>query len=352
MQDLEDHHWFLYTDRSIEVPDFLKLNATQTTLRKGNLKGSLVSTAFAQWQFPRWAKQDNCDLFWSPRHQLPLLLRAGTPTVLSIHDLVFRSHPETMRRSGRLLEALLTPASMRRSSILLASSASVKKAIGHYYPGNLSKTAVTLLSSSLHEQPQERTECAATQRFDQPYFVFSGTLEPRKNVDRLLAAFERVKSAGNIPHQLVLISSGGWMHEQTLQTVHRLGSYVHLVQDVSEAQKAQIFRGAEFIALPSLHEGYGIPLAEGIKLGKPVLTSNLASMPEVAGAAGEYVNPLDEASISAALERLCTDRKHLQALSAAAKKMSQQYGWRDCAEQILAAFHQAVEGAPISCDHL
>lgn len=264
------------------------------------------------------------------------------PTVLSIHDLVFRSHPKTMREKGWLLERLLTPASMRRATTLLASSNSVKQALGHYYPQHLPKTRVARLSSSLHEQPDTPCSELSDALPKTPYCVFSGSLEPRKNVDRLLAAFEQVKLRTDIPHHLVLISGGGWRDGKTLATIKRLEKYVHLFQKVSEVEKAQIVRGADFVALPSLHEGFGIPIAEGIKLGKPILTSNNSSMPEVAGAAGVYVDPLDEHSIAEALERLCSDTAYRQAHATAALEIAGTYGWHQCAEQTLAAFHAAV----------
>ncbi len=338
MQQAEDHDWFLYSDRPVEIPP----SSGRVTLRHGKMQGALVSTVFAQLQFPRWARQDDCDLFWSPRHQLPLWLPAKMPAVVSIHDLVFRSHPETMRRTGWLLERALTPASMHRATRLLASSESVKRALSQYYPQHVTKTEVILLSSSLHEQPATSATDRPWSPPKAPYFVFSGSMEPRKNLDRLLSAFERVRSDAKVQHHLVLISGGGWRQEQTLNTIKRLGDCVHLLQNVSEPAKSEIFRGADFVALPSLHEGFGIPIAEGIKLGKPILTSNVASMPEVAGAAGDYIDPLSVTSITEALTRLCQDPAHREKLALAAQKMADTYTWRECAEQTLDAFKTAA----------
>lgn len=338
MQSLENHQWFLYSDRPFDAAAL----ADTTTLRCGNITGALVATAFSQWHFPRWALADRCDLFWSPRHQLPLRLPRRLPTVVSLHDLVFKSQPKTMRFAGRLLERTLTPPSLKRANAILVSSQSTKDELGVFFPEQLAKTEVVLLSSSLHRQTPADPSMLPQPLPTTPYFAFSGSLEPRKNIDRLLAAFEELKTTGQIPHHLVLISGGGWHNEATLRAIERLGPNVRLYNNVSEAEKALIFGGADFITLPSLHEGYGIPLAEGIKLGKPVLTSNTASMPEVARDAGAYADPTNVDSIREALLRLCTDRLYRDQLANNAQKLAQTYGWQHCAERTLAVFKATV----------
>ncbi len=264
------------------------------------------------------------------------------PAVLSIHDLVFKSCPGTMRRSGLLLERLLTPRSLANADTVLSSSMSVYNDICKYFPQYAAKAKVILLSSSLHEHDSANPADLHPKLPKAPYFVFSGSLEPRKNVDRLLAAYETLKAADRIPHQLVLISGGGWHNEQTLSTIKRMAKHVHLYQNITESEKALIFRCADFVALPSLHEGFGIPIAEGIKLGKPALTSSTASMPEVAGTAGEYVDPEDVESIAGAIHRLCTDTSHREKLAANAKLIANHYSWKHCAELTLNAFKAAV----------
>jgi len=339
LSDLEDHQWFLYSDREVEQPP----EQTQVTLRTGNTKGALLSTLFAQWQFPRWAKEDKCDLFWSPRHQLPLRLPRSMPTVLSIHDLVFRTHPQTMRRTGRLLENTLTPPSMRRATKLLTSSEAVRGELLHYYPRWAPKAQTVQLSSSLAEHlPPPSVDLRVTLP-SAPFFVFSGSLEPRKNVDRLLAALEQARRNTDFRHHLVIISGGGWHNATTLQTIRLMQNCVHLKQNVSEAEKAWIVQQADFVALPSLHEGFGLPVAEGIKLGKPALTSNTAAMPEVAGRAGEYVDPQSVDSIAAGLLRLGTNPAHRASLSEAAAAMADRYSWQDCARQTLDVFKSALQ---------
>ena len=311
-------------------------------MRTGRAGGALRSTWFAQRQFPRWAKADRLDVFWSPRHQLPLLLPNEIKCVVTLHDLIFRTHPKTMRTTGRLLEALLTPPSLTRADAVITDSLAVQQELAHYYPKNQNKSQAIHLSSSLAEHYDP--EC--TPRLDAlgkaPYFVFSGSVEPRKNLNRLLRAFFELVNTQGIKQHLVLISGGGWQNADTMQLIDQLGNRVHLFCGVDERQKATLFAGADFIALPSLHEGFGLPIVEALKMGKPVLTSSSAAMPEVAGSAGEYVDPNSEASIKAGLLRLCENPAHLAKLSGAATEEAKRFDWLACAEATLSVLENVA----------
>ena len=226
------------------------------------------------------------------------------------------------------------------------SSHATQQELASFYPQHLNKSEVVLLSSSLNDCPDVDLALESPVLKNRlprgPYCVFSGSLEPRKNVDRLLQAFENARKNDRISHDLVLVSGGGWDNRVTLETIGRLRGSVHLLENLSEPDKAAVFRGADFVALPSLHEGFGIPIVEGLKLGKPVLTSHTASMPEVAGAAGEYVDPLDTQSIEQALIKLCTDQQHRDELARSATALATTFSWRTCAEQTMAAFRSAI----------
>lgn len=324
------HQWFLYTDRPFhQEPDW-----NQAITRTGRCSSRLMSSLYAQIHFGRWAHADKCDLFWSPRHQLPRLLGSSIPCVVTLHDLVFSRFPETMTLPGRILERLLTPSSLSRANSILTISHAVKKELEAFNPQLTDRIHMVPLASNIDTIKSDKIESAGDGR---PSFIYCGSLEPRKNLERLISAFLRLKARPDAPpHKMVLVSGGGWNNDRIKQLLDSAPEHFELHSGVSEAHKAALIRQSDFLALPSLYEGFGIPLVEAFRLDRPVLTSNNGAMLEVAGSAAVLVDPLDQNSIEDALERLCSDTRLRARLSIEARNRAKQFCWKRTARQTLA----------------
>jgi glycosyltransferase involved in cell wall biosynthesis len=184
----------------------------------------------------------------------------------------------------------------------------------------------------------------ATIGIEQPYFLFVGTLEPRKNLLRLVNAYARIDEAIRNKFLMVIAGGKGWGGVDIHALVKEKGLSAQLVLTgyVNDNQLATLYAHARFLAMPSIYEGFGLPLVEAMSFGVPVLTSNCSSMPEVAGDAGLLVDPFDEKAIADALRSLLTDDHLRDTLAARARKNSERFSWQRAAAETMVVFEEAV----------
>lgn len=331
------HEWLLYSHRPLTLPPAVH----PLKLRAGQVTGRSASTLFAQTVFPRWARQDQADLFWSPRHHLPLVL-TDVPGVVTVHDMVWRRAPETMARFAPLLERLLMPASLRRARAVITPSEATARDVVDYDPALADRIHVVPLASALI-----RSDATAAPRVAGPYMLFVGTLEPRKNLARTLNAFERLVAESSIPHRLVIAGGSGWKSETLHERLRGAptGGRTDYLGEVSDEELSALYEHCDFVVAPSLYEGFGLQILEAFSFGKPVISANVSSMPEVTGDAGLLVDPEDEDSIADAIRRLCRDRDLRDRLAARAGSRGRNYSWERTAAATLAIFESAADAA-------
>ncbi len=327
------HRWFLYTSEPFDPPSHWQ----RAVLRSGKPGNRLGNTVLAQVLFPKWARSDRCDVFWSPRHQLPLRLPAGMATALTIHDLTWKTHPSTMTVYGRWWERSMTPRSIRAADAIFTTSEAVRRSLQQHFPRMQGKVSVIPLSSNIDLIPAQPRE------LDGPYFVFCGSIEPRKNLARLLRAHAHrrappgaTNSPLSPPHKLVIITGDRWQSTVVDRLIADSNGHVKIFRAISETRKAGLLQHAEFLVQPSLYEGFGLPVVEALKLGLPVLAANTGALPEVAGTAALYVDPLSEADIAQALLRMCNDTALRTRLQSAAHKEASRFDWASAAAATLA----------------
>jgi glycosyltransferase involved in cell wall biosynthesis len=170
-----------------------------------------------------------------------------------------------------------------------------------------------------------------------PYFLYLGTLEPRKNLVRLIQAFALLRKKGPSPIHLVLAGQKGWAYNNIFEEIRRLGlhDYVSYLGYVADEDLPGLIKGAMALAYPSLYEGFGIPPLEAMAMGTPVLTSNVASLPEVVGEAALQVDPEDVEAMAAALERLYNDEALREDLKLKGWEQARRFSWDRAAQQMM-----------------
>ena len=327
------HEWFLYghgeeararlTGASINERVAATLSGTAGLLR-------------TQFLYPRWARADHLDVFWSPRHHLPLLLTQRLPTVVTIHDLVWKLYPQTMGAGHRLSEQLQMPVSVRGSCAILATSESTRRDLVSCFPAlDAAKITVTHLASRLPAS-------AAPANAERPYALFVGTIEPRKNLPGLLRALAEATRKG-LDLDLKVAGSGGWKHAAVTALIESLSltGRVTYREAPSDDELASLYAGCEFLVMPSLYEGFGLPVVEAMSFGKPVIASNVSSLPEIAGDAALLVDPTDTAAIAAALRQLATDTTLRERLARNARARAASFSWELAARRTLAVIEAA-----------
>ncbi|HEU5101471.1 MAG TPA: glycosyltransferase family 1 protein [Roseiflexaceae bacterium] len=311
------------------------------------------------------------DVLFIPAHVLPLgaPLRPKMRTVVTIHDMGYMRFPESHTPAQRRYLRLSTNWSVRAASHLIAISGATRDDLIRYAGARPEKISVVNHGVSPRFRPVEDQEAIAAVQakygITPPYFLYVGTIQPRKNLVRLLEAFATVGgwgmgdgSANSIAHppspipQLVIAGKIGWLTREIERQTARLfgegSAAVHFPGYVADDDLPALLSGALAFVFPSLYEGFGMPILEAMACGTPVLASATSALPEVAGgvssgsgagsgqAAALLVDPEDTAAIAHALARLASDAALRADLRARGIARAAQFTWERCAEETLA----------------
>ena len=278
------------------------------------------------------------DVFYAPDFALPPLWRA--PGVITVHDLSYRLFPDSYPDSLRTYLETVVPHSVARAELVLVDSAATQRDLVAAYQVDPAKVSVLYCGVDPVFRPQDSQAArqAVRQRYgiEPPYFLSVGTIQPRKNIARTIAAMKGVVESG-LPHHLVHVGRPGWLHEDILNAPreHRVSDRVHFLTGVdSDDDLATLYCGAGAFVFPSLYEGFGIPVLEAMACGTPVITGNISSLPEVAGDAAILVEPSDVNAIGEALVRLATCESTREQLIAGGKKRAARFTWKRAAEEL------------------
>lgn len=281
------------------------------------------------------------ELFWSPRHHLPFFLPKKTKKILSIHDIVWKRCPETMTKFGLLQERLMMPRSIKSATEIIAVSKSTTKDLCDEFQIEPHRCKLILpgVNTSFHQQEPVLDVLES----DIPYFLFVGTNEPRKNLSRLFQAYNLLADETKKRSNIVIVGNDGWNSKSVKDLIEffNLSEYVTFLSNIDEHELIKLYDKSLFLALPSLYEGFGIPILEALTRGKPVLTSANSSMPEVASISGHYVNPYSVASIMGGLEKMINDVSYRNNLSSSAKRIAANYSWDNAAKMLLKVIGEA-----------
>lgn len=310
---------------------------------EGRAGGKLMSTAWLQAAAPLIARRCRADIFWGPRHHLPLGLPRGIKCVLTVHDVVHRVLPSTLAWPNLLMERLFMRWSLLRADRILADSDSTARDLVRFYGTSRSKIrrvypGVPGLPEAVPRSEGEGPDAEA------PFFLFVGTLDPRKNFVRLFNAFERL-AVEDPQVRLVLAGDAGWKNEDFLRMLrrHPLRGRVDVLGYVSGGQLASLYTRAVALVLPSLYEGFGFPIVEAMAVGTPVITSRTGSMPEAAGDGALLVDPLDVGALAEAMRRVLGDVDLRRILLEKGRAQASRFSWTRCAAEILAVFEEVCE---------
>ncbi len=335
-----EHEWFLYAPTPITVGEWQRANVT---VRESRFAGRALRLMWAGTALPRQAARDRLDLFWSPTHRLPRFMPADIATVVTVHDLVWKHAGETMPAINRWLDARLLPQAARLADRIITVSQNTADDLIAEVPEADGKVDTIPLGVAQPEPIADNAELPGL-NLDEPFLLFVGTLEPRKNLRRLMEAYSRLTDQQQSDARLVIVGGSGWggVDARSMAAEFGVTERTEVLGYVSEPQLIALYEKALFLAMPSLYEGFGLPLLEAMIRGTPVLTSNRASMPEVAGDAGLLVEPDDVESIRSGLERMLTDAPLRQRLAGLARGRAKAFTWDRTVSETLKVFDHAV----------
>jgi len=310
----------------------------------GLLPGLLtVGQAEIAWQ----ASRHKLELVHDPTGCMPLMLTKAR-RVATIHDVIPYIYPETSTKLDWLIYRFWLPLAVRRLDAIITDSQQSKEDIVRYLPVKEENVFVIPCAASANYRPLERAEVKATiERYDInfPYILYVGSLESRKNLPRLLEAYNRFHQ--QFPKwKLVIVGARKWKFSPIFETVQRLGlqSHVHFTGYVEEEDLPALYNGAELFVFPSLYEGFGLPVLEAMACGTPVITSNSSSLPEVAGDAALLIDPYDVDAIAGAMKQVLSDPALASTMRKKGLDRAQQFTWERTARETLAVYEQVLAG--------
>ncbi len=278
-----------------------------------------------------------CDVVFVPAHTLPLVFPGKA--IVTAHDLGYKHFPAAHPARQRLYLDMTTRYSQARADIVLADSQATAADLARFYGTPRDKVRVVypgVAAADLQTSSQQIE--AVRQKYQLParYFLFLGTLQPRKNIARLVQAFAAWQAAtGDDEAALALAGGHGWLFDESWLAGAR---NIRMTGYIDAADKAPLLAGALALVFPSLYEGFGFPVIEAMHCGAPVIASNTSSLPELVGEAGLLVDPLDVADIAAAMRQISEDEPLRQALRRRGRLQARHFTWESAAAQVLDAF--------------
>jgi len=311
-----------------------------------------VALGYKPWRMLVWLAQLarigfdrlllDAELFHATEHLL-LPLR-GIPTVLTIHDLIFRHLPEHHKPLNRWYLNLTMPLYCRRATHIIAISECTRRDLIAAY--GLPPEKITVIheaaDSAFRPAAPEHIARACT-RYDLPdrYLLFVGTIEPRKNLTRLLAAFETLHAEG-LTDGLVIVGHRGWLYGDFFARLETSSARDAVIFPgyVPDADLPAIYTGAQALVLPSLYEGFGLPVLEAMACGTVVACSGTSSLPEISGDGALHFDPNDVESITDALRRLLHDADLRADLRHRGLEQAARFSWERTAQETLEVYRQ------------
>ncbi|MBC6431149.1 glycosyltransferase family 4 protein [Nostoc sp. HG1] len=268
--------------------------------------------------------------------------------VMNIYDLTFIKYPNYVDSVVKTYTEKIKRC-LQWTDLVLTISESSKKDIIEYLEVNPKKIYVTPLASRyypnyLSQEVAEALEKQANYDFSKPYLLFVSTIEPRKNINNIITAFNFLKEKYKIEHQLILIGKKGWNYEPIFAAIENSPwtNQIHHLNYLSNELVALFYSKADVFVYPSHYEGFGLPVLEAMTLGAPVISSNTSSIPEVTGDAAILVDPNNPIQLGKAILKVISDSQLRQELINKGKARAKLFSWERTAKETLNAYRTII----------
>jgi glycosyltransferase involved in cell wall biosynthesis len=345
--DRENEYLIFTGESQIQNPDWAYPNVKiiPARIRFGE---SFRNHFWEQLSLPRLARQHKIDILHSPANTAPLMYHGKS--VIHIHDLCFVVNPQWYSFSFHTVYNFLIPRLARRATRVITNSNNSKNDLLQFCQVPAGKVSLIYWAvDDMFHETLTGTKKTPKSSDVEGYILYVGSLEPRKNIRALIAAFEKFRNRN--PQQktkLVLIGGESPLFGEVRLKVKQYTDDVIFKGFVNDAQLADYYKNAKLVAYPSLYEGFGLPPLEAMASGTPVVTSNTSSIPEVVGEAAIMVNPYDTDALAIAIERVVTDQKLREELIERGLKQVQRFNWYRVARNTLTVYYDVLHSGSSS----
>ncbi len=285
-----------------------------------------------------------------------LVPTAHVPTVLTVHDVVYVTHPEWHLPWNHRFLRLAMPRFVRGADAIIAVSDYTRRDVVSLLHADPAKVHVIHEGVDARFQPVREPEALAEVRtryhLRPPYILYVGAIEPRKNLPMLLRAFAALCHEPGFQHQLVIAGGKGWLYDEVFATASGLGLGDRCLfpGHVPDQDLPALYSAADIFTFPAYFEGFGLPPLEAMACGTPVVSSGAASLPEVVGEAGILLSPYDERAWVEALRRLAGDGALHQRLSALGLAQARRFTWQETARQTVEVYRRVAQQRRTTAD--
>lgn len=314
-----------------------KINFTYEVVKGAHM----WSQVFLPW---RLYKKRDIDVFFSPAHYSPRF--CPVPLIVTIHDLSYYYYPEEFLRKDLYKLNNWTAASISKAAEIVAVSRTTKKDIQKYFDIDEDHLYVIYNGFEKHSIPKDGTKILKEYGLTKnKYLMYVGTLQPRKNIPTLVEAFATFYKT-NPDYRLVIVGKHGWLFDNLFESVkkHDVENSVVFTGFIPDKDVAQLYSNAFCFVLPSLYEGFGIPILEAMSYGCPVISSHASSLPEIGGDACLYFDPKDSNDLLEKIVQLHENKSTYTSLIAAGKKRVKEFSWEQSARETLDVIMRACQG--------
>ncbi|MFA6553079.1 MAG: glycosyltransferase family 1 protein [Patescibacteria group bacterium] len=292
--------------------------------------------AYSHMLITAFLMKEGLDIFHSPITSVPLTY--PKKTVVTVHDLAIYKNPDWFP-SQIFSTKLLVPRSLKTADRVIAVSESTKHDLQEIF--NVPSRKIKVIYEGVDVKKillkSKKIDSVSSFKIGKKYILFVGTMEPRKNLVTLVRAYKKLIQPGSgfAGYELVIAGAKGYKHEDIFAEIKSLGlsKNVKYVGYVTHNQKVELIKRAACFVFPSSYEGFGLPILEAMALGTPVATSNISSLPEIAGKAALLFDPEKEQTITHALRKILGDKKLHEKLSQAGIERANKFSWERCARE-------------------
>ncbi len=332
--DKENEYYLFFYDHKIKAHEFEQSNV-RIIYFPGLENIGKIPFFYRHWFIPHILRLYRLDIYHNPANIIPLFYLHKS--VVTIHDLAIYKNSDWFPDRQYFTKLINIPVSIKRAKKIIAVSENTKNDIVKIFKIDPAKVEVIYEGVDDYNQlTLDETKIRPELKISQPYFLFLGTLEPRKNLVRLVEAFNEFLK-DNKDYKLILAGKKGWKYEPIFQTIEKFGLKDKVIDIgyVNKEEKVFLLRNALSLAFPSLYEGFGLPILEAMNMGVPIITSNIASIPELVIDNAVLVDPYSVDSIKGALSKMANDKQLREKLSVKGKGIAQNFTWERCAKKTL-----------------
>jgi glycosyltransferase involved in cell wall biosynthesis len=313
-----------------------------------------IHAGYKPWRMAVWLGQltrvgfnrlvPDAELFHATEHLLPPL--RDVPTVLTVHDMIFKLFPEHQKRLNYWYLNATMPLYCRRADAIITVSESSKRDIVAQY--GLDPAKITVIHEAAAPEfvpapPEKVDQVRHTYNLPEQYMIHVGTIEPRKNLTRLVDALQRLRDAG-LAIPLVVVGSKGWLYDDFFRHLEELDvrDSVFFPGYVAYADLPTMYSAATVAAMPSVYEGCGLPVLEAMGCGVPVVSSNSSSLPEVGGDAVRYFDPYDVETMAEAIRTVWLDADLQAEMRQRGLAQAAKFSWGRAAQETMVIYEKIL----------